>query len=79
LEGKNIFIILQENGVGYSSAGENIYYSNPPSSATPEKAFNVWMGSSGHRANILGANYSQIGIGIAGNNEKRVITLVFSN
>jgi len=78
-EGKNIFIILQEKGVGYSVAGENIYYANPPSSASAEKAFSVWMGSTMHRANIMGANYSQIGIGIAANNEKLVITLIFVN
>ena len=78
-EGKNIFIILQENGVGYTLAGENIYYSNPPSNASAEAAFKTWMGSQMHRANILSPNYSQIGIGIADSNEKLVITLVFSN
>jgi uncharacterized protein YkwD len=78
-EGKSIFIILQENSVSYSCAGENIYYSHPPSSANPEKAFNVWMGSSGHRANLLAGYYSQIGIGLAANSEKLVITLVFLN
>jgi len=78
-EGKNIFTILQEKGVGYCSAGENICYANPPSNASPEYALGTWMNSGAHRANILSSNFSQIGIGLASNNDRVVITLVFLN
>ena len=29
---------------------------------------NFWMNSSGHRANILNANFNQIGVGVARDN-----------
>jgi len=76
-EGKNIFIILQENGIGYRTAGENIERSYPASNASAEMYFNNWMNSSGHRENILNENFSQIGIGFDSKNGWFVSTLVF--
>ena len=76
-EGKNIFNILQECGIAYGTAGENILYSYPLSNASPVQYFNTWMASNVHRANILGVNYSQIGIGISFNNSRVVAVLVF--
>ena len=52
------FQMLQDFGVHYSSAGENI----AAGQKTPEEVMNAWMNSPGHRANILGANFTQIGI-----------------
>ena len=46
--------------VGYLGvAGENI----AAGSSTPEDVFAQWMNSSGHRANILNADYQEIGVG----------------
>ncbi|HLO49027.1 MAG TPA: CAP domain-containing protein [Kamptonema sp.] len=46
--------------IGYPGvAGENI----AAGSATPEDVFAQWMNSSGHRANILNADYQEIGVG----------------
>ena len=45
---------------GYASgAAENIAYG----STSPDVIFGMWMGSSGHKANILMASYKVIGIG----------------
>ncbi|MBN1299567.1 MAG: CAP domain-containing protein [Actinobacteria bacterium] len=77
-DGKNIYIILQENGIGYIDAGENIFYATPPSGASAGSAFSQWISSSFHRANILSGNYSQIGIGISKNSDRAVITIVFT-
>jgi uncharacterized protein YkwD len=33
---------------------------------SPERVMTGWMNSSGHRRNILNANYKEIGIGVAG-------------
>lgn len=45
---------------GYASgAAENIAYG----SSDPQTSFNMWMASSGHKANILMASYKVIGIG----------------
>ena len=41
------------------SAGENIACGY----GTPAAVVNGWMNSSGHRANILNASYTQIGVG----------------
>lgn len=53
------FEMLQQFGVHYKTAGENI----AAGQRTPEEVMNSWMNSSGHRANILNANYTEIGIG----------------
>ncbi len=53
------FQMLQDFGVHYSSAGENI----AAGQKTPEQVMNSWMNSSGHRANILNKSFTEIGIG----------------
>lgn len=50
---------LKEQGATYSTAGENIAWGQK----TPQEVVTGWMNSSGHRANILGANYTKIGCG----------------
>ncbi len=55
------FDMLTQFGVKYSAAGENIAYGQK----TPEEVMNGWMNSPGHRANILNANFTQIGVGVA--------------
>lgn len=56
-------MINRANAVGYLYVylGENIAYGYSDAQAV----MNAWMNSSGHRANILNANYTQIGIGVA--------------
>lgn len=53
------FQMLQDFGVHYSSAGENI----AAGQRTPEEVMNAWMNSSGHRANILNKSFTEIGVG----------------
>ena len=53
------FEMLQSFGVKYSSAGENI----AAGQKTAEQVMNDWMNSSGHRANILSKNYTELGVG----------------
>ena len=50
---------VQSNGYEYSTVGENIAAGQP----TAEAVVQAWMDSPGHRANILNANYTEIGIG----------------
>ena len=49
---------------GSWSAGENIAWGSG-SLATPASIVDGWMHSAGHRANILSAGFTQIGVGIA--------------
>lgn len=53
------FQMIKSFGLTYRTAGENIAHGY----ATPQAVVNVWMNSSGHRANILNSSYTQIGVG----------------
>ena len=53
------FQMLTSFGVSYRTAGENIAYGQ----RTPREVVTAWMNSPGHRANILNASYTQIGVG----------------
>ena len=53
------FEMLQRFGVSYRTAGENI----AAGQRTPEEVMQSWMNSSGHRANILNAKYTELGVG----------------
>ena len=55
------------NSLSWSSGGENIGYNNGFSDAdSPVKMNEGFMGSSGHRANILNVNWSHGGVGAYG-------------
>lgn len=59
------FQMIKNFGISFRSAGENI----AKGYATPQAVVNAWMNSSGHRANILNAGYTKIGVGyVAGGN-----------
>ena len=53
------FEMLTSFGISYRAAGENIAMGY----SRPEAVMNAWMNSSGHRANILNASYTKIGVG----------------
>ena len=53
------FEMMRAFGLSYRTAGENIAYGQ----RTPAAVVDAWMNSSGHRANILNASYTQIGVG----------------
>lgn len=55
------FQMIKAFGLSFRTAGENIAYGQ----RTPQAVVNAWMNSSGHRANILNASYTQIGVGYA--------------
>ena len=51
--------VLDQRGVSYNGAGENIAYGYD----TPERVMSEWMNSPGHRANILDSRYTKLGVG----------------
>ncbi|MBP3633055.1 MAG: SafA/ExsA family spore coat assembly protein [Oscillospiraceae bacterium] len=53
------FQMMKQFGISYRTAGENIAQGY----RTAQAVVNAWMNSPGHRANILNANYTQIGVG----------------
>lgn len=54
------FDMMRQFGLKYSYAGENI----AKGYTSPAAVMRGWMNSSGHRANILNPNYTQIGVGV---------------
>ncbi|MBQ9552788.1 MAG: SafA/ExsA family spore coat assembly protein [Clostridia bacterium] len=57
------FEMIKAFGLSYRTAGENIAYGY----RTPKAVVDGWMNSSGHRANILNASFTQIGVGYVPN------------
>ncbi|WP_304507680.1 CAP domain-containing protein [Anaerotignum sp.] len=62
-DGRSCFTALDEAGVSYRGAGENIALGQ----RTPEQVMNDWMNSDGHRRNIMNPNFKYIGVGVDGN------------
>ena len=57
--GTSFATALKEQNVSYRSAGENIAWGQ----RSPQEVVSAWMNSSGHRANIMNANFTTIGVG----------------
>jgi uncharacterized protein YkwD len=76
--------LLKNDGYCYKVAGENIGENNFPDDQTTQWQFNWFMGSSTHRANILGTGYDHIGVGAykgtgaAGSLINHVFVMVFA-
>lgn len=58
---KRVERFYPSRGFRYWSAGENLAYGSPNISV--DGAVRAWMGSPGHRANILSTSWREIGIG----------------
>lgn len=67
------FQMIKNFGISYKSAGENI-----AGNSTAKAAFDAWMNSSGHKANILGSSFNYTGIGVV-NSPKygKILTQMF--
>lgn len=57
-DGSSCFTVL--DGVSWTTCGENI----AAGQRTPQEVVNDWMNSEGHRANIMSASFTKIGIGL---------------
>ena len=53
------FQMMQDFGISYQAAGENI----AAGQRTPAEVVEAWMNSEGHRKNILSPTYTEIGVG----------------
>jgi uncharacterized protein YkwD len=73
-DGHDPFWHLQQAGIAFQTAGENIAEGQP----TPESVVSDWMNSPGHRANILNPAYRTIGIGVVASGHGLVWTQDFA-
>ena len=63
--GDTAFSLMDKYGVPYGWAGENLARNNYPDNESVSVAIRDLMASPGHRANILGVNYTHLGVGVA--------------
>jgi uncharacterized protein YkwD len=62
-DGSTWFTRIKAQGYTYSFASENIYVGSPTFGGDAQGAFDCWMNSPVHRANILSPKVTEIGIG----------------
>src|SRR5581483_7658938 len=62
---QNVFNVLQADGIGYRSAGENIGWESGVTGVAAAAAYlnTALMNSPGHRANLLDPSYTDVGVG----------------
>lgn len=58
-DGRKFSSVLTDANIRFTGAGENIAWGQ----TSPEKVMEAWMNSEGHRANILNAKFTKIGVG----------------
>jgi uncharacterized protein YkwD len=64
-DGSSVGDRVQRQGYDWSWVGENIYATGNISSGAPQQAFDWWMNSAPHRANLMSPNYVDVGFGYA--------------
>ena len=60
-DGHDPFWHMQQGGVSFMTAGENIAEGQPDA----QSVVNAWMSDQGHRDNLLNPNFKYLGVGIA--------------
>jgi uncharacterized protein YkwD len=63
--GETAFALIDAAGIDAPYAGENIGFNNYADSASASGVLTAFMASSAHRANILGGNFTRVGVGVA--------------
>jgi len=77
-DGQSAFTLLDQWGITYSWAGENLARNNYPLEETVAVAVRDLMASPPHRANMLNPNYTRVGVGFAEDGSgMRYYTIIF--
>jgi uncharacterized protein YkwD len=78
--GGRVFNEMDRRGYCYSLAGENIGWNNYPDDVATQQIQQMFMASSGHRANILSTRWDHIGVGAyKGSTGKKTWTVLFAD
>jgi len=75
-DGTDVFKLMDERGVHYSIAGENLAWSGGGPDYPISFIVRSFMESPPHRENLLNPAFRQIGIGVAGEGESLFITVL---
>lgn len=77
-DGCNYVCLMDENGVPYAYAGENIAWNDYPWDQTADVAVRLWQNSPPHYANITNCHYERFATGVAkASNGKIYYTMIF--
>ncbi len=77
--GETVFNVLQQKGYCFVSAGENIGWNNYPDDLATQAIQQSFMASPDHRANILGAAWTVMGVGTyKGSDGRKMYTVLFA-
>jgi uncharacterized protein YkwD len=78
--GGRVFNEMDRRGYCYVLAGENIGWNNYPDDVATQQIQQMFMASSGHKANILGTRWDHIGVGAyKGPTGKKIWTVLFAD
>ncbi len=70
---------IKQAGVRWTACAENIYRSEGyPIEEVAAETVDAWVRSPGHYKNIIGPNYTHIGVGVIYKNDEAVVTQVFA-
>lgn len=58
-DGREWYTVLNDSGITFSAAGENI----AAGQKTPAEVVEGWMNSAGHKSNIMNPNFNKVGVG----------------
>ncbi len=77
-EGSTAFSLMDQYGVPYHSAGENLAFNTYPENETLAIAIRDLMASPPHRENMLNGGWTHLGVGAAmGGNDAKYYVMVF--
>ncbi len=77
--GETAFTLIDAAGISAPYAGENIGYNTYTDSASATAVLAAFISSPAHEANIVGAHYSRVGVGMAiAANGTRYYSVVFA-
>jgi uncharacterized protein YkwD len=76
-DGVDVFALLEQRGIGYRTAGENLAWNTYGEDQASGFAMQGFLNSPPHRANLLNPAFSQVGVGVARDGSKTYFTLVF--
>lgn len=76
-DGRDCFTVLSDYGYGFGGAAENLLQCSEGYSASD--MVTLWMGSAGHRANILDPGLATVGIGVYRSGGMIYVATIFTN
>src|SRR5688572_25848775 len=74
---QKVFAILDQRGVDFEMAGENLAWNNAPGAGTVQRAQTDFMNSPTHRANVLRGAFTHIGVGAIPGPDRVMFTVLF--